>query len=456
MTPLLQAGTGEAANQVTDRLPVKIAVIGAGERGKVYASFALHNPLLCQVVALAEPVSRRREAFLRRHVDIPAQNVFLDWKEMVKVPKLADAVVICTLDQLHAECVVEFAKLGYHILCEKPMAISPQECAAMTRAVVQANIIFAVCHVLRYSPYNRSLKQLLEAKACGDVINIVHVEPVGWWHFAHSYVRGNWRCEEQATFSLMAKSCHDLDILCHYMGTNHPPRQVHSFGSLSHFRRDKKPAAAGLATRCVDCAFEKDCPYSALKLYLDKSKHDDRGWPASVVCGGGEVEVDMENVHEALKIGPYGRCVYESDNDVCDHQVVNIEFEGGATASFTMVAFSELVCERQTRIHGSRGAIIGDSQTIRYTDFATGKTTVIDPGTETQGINGGGSGHGGGDYGLMATFIEAVAQGNASLLGCSPQQALMSHVLVFAAEEARKKRVVIDVEDYLRSEACID
>lgn len=239
------------------------------------------------------------------------------------------------------------------------------------------------------------------------------------------------------------------------MGPNNPPRRVHSFGSLSHFRRDRKPAAAGNATRCIDCKYEPKCPYSAPRLYLDKSRNDSRGWPASVLCGGGEVDVDLELITEALKTGPYGRCVYECDNDVCDNQVVNIEFEGGITASFTMVAFTEVVCERQTRIHGTHGEIVGDSRTIKITDFATGETKIIDPGMEVPGIHGSGSGHGGGDYGLVATFIQAIAKGQPELLGCTPRQALLSHALVFAAEEARKKGTVLHVEEYMKEVDCI-
>ncbi|KAI9102421.1 streptomycin biosynthesis protein StrI [Phlyctochytrium arcticum] len=434
--------------------PVKIAIVGAGERGKVYAKFALENPALCQVVAIAEPIERRREAFLRRHPEVPRDNVFQDWRELAKLPKLADAVAVCTLDPLHVDCVIEFAKVGYHIMCEKPMAITPRDCARMTKAILDANVIFAVCHVLRYSPYNRLLKRLLDSTAIGRIVNIVHIEPVGWWHFAHSYVRGNWAREDQATFSLMAKSCHDVDILCHYVGHKHRPKRVHSFGSLSHFKRSEKPKEAGDATRCVDCAYETKCPYSAPKLYLDKTRQDDRGWPASVVCGGGDVEVEVDKINDAMRNGPYGICVYEANNDVCDNQVVNLEFEGGITASFTMVAFTERVCERQTRIHGTHGEIVGDSHTIKLTDFASGETTVLDPGTEIKGVVGGASGHGGGDYGLMATFVQAVASGDPRILGCSPNEALQSHALVFAAEEARRNGTVVSLEEFMSREHC--
>ncbi|KAJ3045350.1 hypothetical protein HDV00_010220 [Rhizophlyctis rosea] len=430
---------------VQREVPVEVLVVGAGERGKVYGGFTLDNPDRCKVIGVAEPSERRRAQFVEKHKEI--KHVFRDWRELIGQPKLADAAIICLQDRDHAECVVALAGLGYHIMCEKPMAITPQDCAAITRAVLDANVIFAVGHVLRYSPYNVTVKALLNSGLIGDLINVVHVEPVGWWHYAHSYVRGNWSREEQSTFSLMAKSCHDLDILCHYFGSAHPPRRVHSFGSLTHFRKDQKPVEAGSATRCVDCAYEPQCPYSAPRLYLDKVRRDERGWPASVVVGG--LVPEIESVHEAMRNGPYGKCVYEAPNDVCDNQVVNVEFAGGRTASFTMVAFSELICERQTRFHGTRGELVGDSHTIQHFDFTTGQKRVINPGDEIEGVHGSSGGHGGGDYGLMTKFLAAIKANDQTLLGCTPQEALQSHILVFAAEHARKSSQVVDLKDFV-------
>lgn len=250
--------------------------------------------------------------------------------------------------------------------------------------------------------------------------------------------------------------CSDLDILCHYFKGALPTR-VQSFGSLSHFRKANKPKEAGEATHCLSCDLETRCPYSASKIYLDPTKRNSHNWPANVVVGGGEIEPTPESVQAALETGPYGRCVYECDNDVCDNQVVNMEFSGGQTASFTMVAFSELICERQTRFHGTRGEMIGDSATIRWYDFASGKTKVVRPGEETLGIQGGGGGgHGGGDFGLMAAFVQAVATGDLSPLGCTPRQVLLSHLLVFAAEEARRKGMVVDVRQFAEEQGAMD
>ncbi|KAJ3158700.1 hypothetical protein HDU86_002665 [Geranomyces michiganensis] len=265
------------------------------------------------------------------------------------------------------------------------------------------------------------------------------------------------------------------------MGPSHRPRHVHSFGSLTHFRRDRKPTAAGAATRCTECAHERDCPYSAPRLYLDRSRQDERGWPASVlqtattppstrpstppsppttplVTTTATTTADefpllrpaLTDIEDALANGPYGVCVYESSNDVCDHQVVNVEFDGGATASFTMVAFTTEVCERITRVHGSRGQIVGDSNTLRVTDFVTGVTRTVVPDAGIPGVvtPDGASGHGGGDFGLVERFVKAVADGDQAAIGCTPREALLSHLLVFAAEEARRGKKVVDMDDF--------
>ncbi|KAJ3132604.1 hypothetical protein HDU90_006816 [Geranomyces variabilis] len=453
------------------RKAVTLAIVGAGERGKIYASFALSNPHLLSIAAVAEPSHRRRAAFQATYPLVPPQHVFSTWQDLAAhTPRVADAVAICLLDRHHADAVVALAKAGYHVLCEKPMAVSVSDCKRIVAAVEKAGVIFAVCHVLRYSPYNRALKSLLDSGTIGDIVNIVHIEPVGWWHFAHSYVRGNWAREDNATFSLMAKSCHDLDILCHYMGPSHPPRHVHSFGSLTHFRRDRKPAAAGSATRCTECAHEPDCPYSAPRLYLNAARQDERGWPASVLQTATtppstrprtppsppatplvtDDQPALTDIEDALATGPYGVCVYESSNDVCDHQVVNVEFDGGATASFTMVAFTTEVCERITRIHGSRGQIVGDSKNLLVTDFATGVTKTVVPAAGIPGVitPDGASGHGGGDFGLVERFVKAVADEDQAAIGCTPREALLSHLLVFAAEEARRGKKVVNMDDF--------
>ncbi|EIW61227.1 streptomycin biosynthesis protein StrI [Trametes versicolor FP-101664 SS1] len=421
--------------------PVTLAIIGCGQRGRGYAQYALQEPTLCKVVAIAEPRPKTRGIVAEAHA-VDGTLVFESYEDLLKASadtiqtigkRLADAVVIAVQDHLHMEVTLAFAAQGYHILCEKPMATSVEACVRMEAAVRKAGIIFGMGHVLRYSPYNKAMMEAIRTANLGQLINVVHIEPVGYYHFAHSYVRGNWAREADSCFSLLTKSSHDLDILCHYLAPGGPTR-ISSFGSLQHFRKVNKPAAAGEAKRCLDCAHERDCAYSAKKVYLDPVVQGNTGWPAEVLVDG---LPDIENITDALKTGPYGRCVYECDNDVCDNQVVNIEFSNGATASFTMVAHTTLICERQTRLHFAFGEIVGDMTSFALTDFRTRKTTQHTPRAD-------GGGHGGGDLGLISTFVQAVRTGEQRVLGADVTDVLRSHLAVFAAETSRREGRVVD------------
>ncbi|KAL1405985.1 hypothetical protein Q8F55_007668 [Vanrija albida] len=418
--------------------PVTLVVLGGGQRGVVYANYAVKHPHLAKVVAVADPREHRRKLFARQH-HITPDRLYADWQDVAAVPRFADAVVIGTLDQLHAPMVTAFSKLGYHILCEKPMATSAAECVNMVKDVQAASVerplIFGIGHVLRYSPYNVAVKAVIDSGALGDIVNIQHMEPVGNQHFAHSFVRGNWSKEDETSFALMTKCCHDLDILSFYL-SGRTPVQISSFGSIGLFKPERKPKEAGDATRCLDCPAEKDCVWSAKKIYLDPFLERGRkGWATVAVDGD---EVNEETITAALKTGPYGVCVYEAGNDVVDHQVVNIEYEGGVTASMTMSAFSESECGRFTVIQGTRGELRGDMATFTVFDFLSRTSKTFTPKEVV------GAAHGGGDDGLSELFVAAVASGDQSKLGVTPDDVLNSHLTVFAAEQARKEKRVVD------------
>ncbi|MCB1097128.1 MAG: Gfo/Idh/MocA family oxidoreductase [Verrucomicrobiae bacterium] len=408
---------------------VRLAIIGAGSRGTGYASFAEAHPDRVAVTAVAEPNPRRREALVERF-GIPAENVFTHWEDLAACEdKVADAVVVATQDRQHRAPAIALAQGGYHMLLEKPMAPTEEDCRAIVAAVKEAGILFAVAHVMRYTRYTTALKQLIDSGRIGDVITVQHLEPVGFWHQAHSFVRGNWHSAEQSTFMLMAKSCHDLDWLRYIVGSRF--RAVSSFGRLSHFTPGNRPA--GAAERCLDCAVEADCAYSASRFYLGHLQKGNTGWPVDVITG--DPNPTEESVREALRTGPYGRCVYSGDNDVVDHQVVSMDFENGATASFTMTAFNE-AGPRRTGIFGTRGEIRADGVKLEIFDFLTGKTETIDTDAQAD-VEGVLQGHGGGDYGLMRAFIDAVAAGDGSPILSGPDATLESHLAVFAAESAR-------------------
>jgi len=413
--------------------PVKVIVAGAGGRGTSYAAYAQSHPEQMQVVAVAEPRDYYREQMAKVH-GIRRENCFADWKQMAARPKFADAVIIATQDAMHAEPAVAFANLGYDMLLEKPMAPTAQECRRIVEAVEKNKILFAVCHVLRYTNYTQQLKKILDSGAIGDIVSIEHLEQVGYWHQAHSFVRGSWGNEKVSSFMLLAKSCHDLDWLHYLIGRS--CTGIASFGSLYHFRKEHQPA--GAADRCLDCAVAASCPYSGQKIYLERVKQGQVGWPVNVLT----TDTTLQGVTEALRTGPYGRCVYACDNDVVDHQVVMIEFEGGITASFTMTAFTE-TGDRQTRIFGTKGQLTGNGETIEILDFLTDKKTKHDVNALAGNILGG---HGGGDYNLMSSFIPAVAEKDPKRILSGPSETLESHLLVFAAEESRRQQRVVRMD----------
>ncbi|MFI0443810.1 Gfo/Idh/MocA family protein [Actinomadura sp. 6N118] len=385
------------------------------------------------VVAVAEPDPARRERFAAEH-RIPPERVFADWRDLAAAGRLADGVIIATQDAEHAEPAIRFADLGYHILLEKPMATNEADAAAIVAAARRNGSTLAVCHVLRYTPYTAVIRELIAAGRIGTPISIQHLEPVGWWHHAHSYVRGNWRREDESGPMLMTKSCHDIDWIIHVMGE--VPARVSSFGRLSHFRPENRPA--GAADRCLDCKVEPACPYSAKRLYLSCLDDPDlRAWPLSVVT----TDHTEAGVRTALREGPYGRCVYAGDNDVVDHQVVNMEFPSGATGAFTMTAFSPYV-QRQTRIFGTAGFIEGDGARLTLRDFVTGEEEIFETADHHRSPDGR---HDDADDALADAFIAAIATGDPSLLPSDAQESLAAHRVVWAAERARHSGTVVDI-----------
>ncbi|WP_157253433.1 Gfo/Idh/MocA family protein [Nonomuraea typhae] len=403
-------------------MTLTLAVVGAGSRG---AGYTRHLGGRARVVAVADPVPSRRARF-------PQAAQYADWRDLAALPRQADAVIIATQDAGHVEPAVRFAELGYHILLEKPMAVTEEDCRTIVAAAEKAGTVFAVCHVLRYTAYTRALKTLVDSGRIGEIVSVQHLEQVGWWHQAHSYVRGNWRRTGESAFMLLAKSCHDLDWLVHILGEK--VTRVSSFGGLKHFRPENRPD--GAADRCLDCAVEPTCPYSAPRLYLPMAGRE--AWPLDTITE----DVSEAGVRAALRTGPYGRCVYACDNDVVDHQVVNMEFEGGATAAFTMTAFTPLG-HRQTRIFGTHGSVEGDGVRLTVTDFVTGRPYVIDTSVTGDGTAAGG--HGGGDAGLMRAFLDAVETGDRSAVLSSPGESLHSHLIAWAAERSRLDGVTHEV-----------
>ena len=417
---------------------LSIVIIGAGNRGQTFCRL-LMNHADVTISAVAEVRDFQRK-LIADAAGIPAERQFRDYRELLELPEpVADAAVITTGDALHCEVACALAERGYQLLLEKPMAPTFAECRRIADCAATHHVSLCICHVLRYTRYTQAIKQIIDSGELGEIMNLEHFEAVVYWHQAHSYVRGNWRNEKLSSFMLLAKSCHDIDLICYWLGKK--CLRVSSFGSLSHFRKEQSPR--GSAPRCLDCPeeVEKSCPYSACKIYLrDRAEQGDFGWPVDIITDGRDVEA----VRQALREGPYGRCVYHCDNDVVDHQTVNLEFEGGVTAHFTMSAFTHRNGLRQTRICGTRGELIGDGETLTVHRF-------LDDSVRTIEVNPAGSvdisdGHGGGDYGLVEHWVASLRNGSAMLTGA--EQTLDSHRIVFAAEESRKTHRTVELETF--------
>lgn len=404
---------------------VRVGVVGAGDRGNVYAGWVAEHPESARVVAVADPDPDRRSRLAGQH----HAATYADTADLLAGTD-CDAIVVATPDRHHVEPTLAAIAAGKHVLLEKPMAPTLADCERIAAAAAAYDRIFAVCHVLRYMDYTHVLRDLLAADAIGDPVSVEHTEPLGWRHMAHSYVRGKWANAAESAPMLLAKSCHDLDWLEYVIGR--PVRSVASFGKLTHFTAGNAPAQA--AGRCLECTLASTCAYSATRAYLGPALAGETGWPLTVITP----EPSPETVEYALWEGPYGRCVYVCDNDVVDHQVVLLEFVGGATATFTMTGFSE-PANRRTTIYGTHGELRCDGVTISVLDFRTESwRTCHVPGA-------GGGDHTDGDHGVISAFIEAIATGDAGRISSSAEASLHSHRAVFAAEQARLERRVVNL-----------
>ncbi|RDW94356.1 hypothetical protein BP5796_00119 [Coleophoma crateriformis] len=514
--------------------PPRLLIVGAGSRGNGYAR-ATGTSTNGIIVAVAEPIAYKRERLGEKYIwgkEGPSEGqAFTGWRDYLQwelerrerekrgetVPEAVDGVFICVLDEMHREAIVGLAPLGIHIMCEKPLATSLADCVSIYKALLPGlpnnktpSKVFSIGHVLRYSPHNMLLRKLLlEDKVIGDIMSVNHTEPVGWWHFTHSYVRGNWRKESTTAPSLLTKSCHDIDLIMWLLCSPPPnaksqkphiPSTVSSSGSLQYFNKTRKPKAAGSATNCLTCPVEESCKYSAKSVYIGPKYYGlgagNTNWPVDIVLpeieecvasGTGEQSLLAKLADDYTSSTPqseidarnwFGRCVYEADNDVCDEQVVTMTWDsdplpendtapdsmadpmqgrGAKTALFHMVAQTVKQCDRYTHIYGTEGEIYADSSTITVQDFndMQAKPKVYKPYLA-------GGGHGGGDAGLARQFILAVDQvKNAGMqvedaqrefVGCSLEECIRSHAMVFAAEEARTAKKVVDFPSWWSKE----
>lgn len=417
-----------------------VIIIGAGCRGGMYADLMMKHPDKYQIVGVADAVEGRREDLRRRH-HLSAEQCFDSWESILNRPKMADIAVIATGDDMHYEPAMRAIALGYDLLLEKPVAQTPAQCAAIACAAEEKGVRVLVCHVLRYTAFYKTIKQLLMQDVIGQVQSIMAVEAVGNVHQSHSYIRGNWHSESQSTPMLLAKCCHDLDILQWLL--DKPCKRVQSFGSLSYFTAANAPK--GAPQRCVDgCPVGDTCPYNAVKLYYDDKDNDWFRCACTRDIASHNHPTD-EEVMTALQTTDYGLCVFHANNDVVDHQVVNMEFADGTTVSFSMNAFN---CGgRYIRLFGTKGELLGnaDGSELTLFTFADRQYHRLSTTAADESITGG---HGGGDEGIICELYDYLSDHYTGFCAADIVISAKNHLIGFAAEQARHQGAVVDVDSF--------
>lgn len=403
---------------------VSIVAIGAGNRTNKYLEYVKQHPDKAKLVGVVELNEIRKNKIAEKFCLEPSA-CFTDYHDFFRSSLKVDAVMICTPENMHYEPCMMAIEAGYHVLLEKPIAQTPEECIAIGEAARRKNVIVTVCHVLRYHPYFMKLKELACSGELGNIISINHRTAVGVDRAAHSFVRGPWRKESETNPMLISKCCHDIDFLLWLTKTR--CRKLTSFGSLRWFKSTNAPE--GSAHRCIDCQVESQCPFSAVDLYRIR-----RDWIANFDVPQGK-NID-EVIEEELEQGLYGRCIYHCDNDVVDHQIVSMEMESEVTINFSMDIFT-LEDHRATQICLTEGEIEGDETQIKVRRFRGGEETIYDFSDIKHKPF-----HAGADLDLMNDFIEAI-QTEGKYLRTSIDLSVESHRICFEAERSRKEKRTI-------------
>ena len=435
----LECGTRRCESRVSRSVnidkPVEAVLVGAGRRGyNNFGRYALRHPDELRFVAVAEPQQALRERFARDH-DIPPRRRFRSWEDLAHQEPLAPALMNATNDTSHYASTVAAIEAGYKILLEKPVATTGADCVSLVQAADRTGADVWVCHELRNTDFFSKVHSVVSSGRLGDIVSVDHRENVAYWHMAHSFVRGNWSNSKTSGPMILTKCCHDLDILTWTTGRR--VKRISSLGSLAHFRRDQAPHP-DVPDRCTDgCPVEDKCLFYAPRLYLNGI--------VGALANAISLSDDTSSRTHALRTGPYGRCVYRCDNDMVDHQTVNMELEGGVTITLTMQGHSH-VDNRTMRYDGTRGTLIGTfggaESEIAIHDHATGDVERMVPHT--------GGGHGGGDERLVQAFVAAM-RGEPPVGLSNVQEALESHLLAFAAESRVARGAVVDMEEFRRS-----
>lgn len=434
--------TKETPTQEHQKLtePVRVVLVGAGNRTTIYGSYGEKNSDEMKVVGVVEPDPYRRNKAAKRF-NIPTENCFDSIKTFIEKQPFADGVINGTMDDVHVETTIPILKAGYDVLLEKPIGISKEEILELREVAKQYKRRVMICHVLRFAPFYTAIKNKILDGEIGDIINIQTAENISYDHMAVAYIRGKWNSKKKCKSSiLLAKCSHDIDLITWFLSNQHPKR-VSSFANLMYFRPDKAPEGAG--KRClVDCQIEKDCPYSAKKNYIEQGNWRQYAW-RSIENKGSNLSIEQKI--ESLKTdNPYGRCVWHSDNDQVDHQSVVIEFENGTTATHNMVGGTAKPC-RNIHIIGTKGEIEGTLEdghfVMRHPDARAGHRFK----EEHVETNVSGDMHGGGDLRLVEDFVSLLQGKQPSVSTTSLEDSINGHLIVFAADEANEQNKVVNL-----------
>lgn len=398
--------------------PVRIVVIGAGNRAHKYLEYARRNPEQLRLAGIVEVNDLRRRA-MADAFGLPDKYCYARYDDFFAGGLDADMVLISTPENAHFDPAVKAIDAGYHVLLEKPIAQRLDECREIARRARRRGVLVGVCHVLRYHPYFAKIRELVASGRLGHVVSVNHTASVGLDRATHSYVRGIFRREREANPILLAKCCHDIDFLLWLTGSH--CRRLSSFGSLRWFRAENAPAES--TARCIDCPLEKECPYSAVDLYYNR-----RDWISNFDVPEGSTLDEV--ILRQLRTGDYGRCVFRCDNDVVDHQIVSMELENDVTISFSMDAFT-LGDQRETHIRLTHGEIDGDERTLRVRRFRGGEEQVYD----FSGILGKPF-HAGADLNLVEDFVDTLSR-REHRFRTSIANSVESHRICFEAERSR-------------------
>ena len=418
---------------------IKVVLIGAGGRGTTYTNIMEKMPEKYEVVAVAEPIESRRNNIKKRH-NIPDERCFTDWHPLFELGKIADMAIIATQDRDHFDPAIAAIGLGYHLLLEKPIAPTAEECNTLTAYAIERGVKVVVCTVLRYTPVFMTLKDIIDSGKIGDVMSINHEECVGNRHQSHSFVRGNWHNEAESACMILAKSCHDTDMLQWLVGKK--CTKVQSFGTLSYFT--EKNAPEGAPEYCIQgCPAAENCMYNAVKMYVDD--HTYLRWIKPDIPHD---ELTEEIARDVITNTDYGRCVFRCNNDVVDHQTLSMLFGDDVTVTFTMNAFNN--GGRYIHIMGTKGEIraaLNETTPITVHTFADNKNEQI-PIVGKDGINGG---HGGGDKGIIEALYLYLNNAYTGKSVPEIDESNENHLIAFAAEVSRKTNTVVDFDEYVKS-----